>query len=194
MSITDTKPVIVGAGFWIRALARALDAITNFVVGYLAGLPAGILIVALQAAAIIEPGWQFRLRSNRAPMFFASLVAALVYNTVCEGFYGATLGKYLCRLRVLTVELKPCGMKAALYRSLAYYFDALFFGLVGYMKMSGTTMEQRYGDHWAGTVVLRSDRVPEASRRGGDRFVGALAIATALSGLVVALALVLVVW
>ena len=41
-------------------------------------------------------------------------------------------------------------------RSLGYYVDGLFFGLVGWTSMSRSPTKQRLGDKWAGTVVVHN--------------------------------------
>jgi len=55
----------------------------------------------------------------------------------------------------------------AIQRSLAYYWDALFFGLVGYNSMQQSPLNQRYGDVWAKTVVVRAATVPRSAVRPG---------------------------
>jgi hypothetical protein len=62
-------------------------------------------------------------------------------------------------------------MKQALLRSLAYYFDGLFFGLVAYSSMKQSPLNQRYGDRWAHTVVIRAKELPSGSRTGPEVFV-----------------------
>jgi hypothetical protein len=70
----------------------------------------------------------------------------------------------------------------ALIRSLAYFIDGLVFGLVGYLEMTKTLMEQRHGDRWAKTLVVRRAQVPEASKRPGLRFFLAIALGSAVWG------------
>ena len=70
-------------------------------------------------------------------------------------------------------------MKPALLRSLAYYLDALVFGAVGYLEMQKTLMQQRHGDRWAKTIVVRTSQVPEISKRSGLRLFLAFVLGSA---------------
>jgi hypothetical protein len=82
-------------------------------------------------------------------------------------------------LRVVTVEGLPCGLKSGFQRSLAYLWDSLFFGLVGYASMKKTPLNQRYGDHWAKTLVIRAREVPAGSRQPGILLLLSLALGSA---------------
>ena len=167
LSITDTSPVIEGAGFWIRALARGLEVAYGYVLGLVSGVLGAIVLLILQSLSIIDPGWQTGISQGKLPLFLMSLLGGICYQTLCEGMCGASLGKLICGLRVMSEDGSPCRLKPALIRSLAYFIDALVFGLVGYLEMTKTRMEQRHGDRWAKTLVVQSPKVPEASRRSG---------------------------
>ena len=180
LSITDTKPVIKGAGFWIRALARILDMLAGTMLGFVAGILGGLALVILQGLSIVEPGWLARVSSEKWVLWLASLVGGLCYQTVCEGICGASVGKLVCGLRVLSEDCSPCGLKQAFIRSLAYYIDSLVFGLVGYLEMNKTLMEQRHGDRWAKTVVVQRSQVPEGSKPSGWRYFLAIALGCAV--------------
>jgi uncharacterized RDD family membrane protein YckC len=133
LSITDTKPVIQGAGFWIRALARTVDLAYGYLMGFFAGVFGAISLVILQNLSVVEHGWLARVSQGRWLLILASLVGGIFYQTLGEGLCGASLGKIICGLRVLSEDCSPCGLKQAFIRSLAYYFDGLVFGVVGYV-------------------------------------------------------------
>ena len=184
LSILDTKPVTVGAGFWIRALARLVDTVYGFALGMVAGVQVGIILAILEALSVVEPGWGDRISqgSNLMPTLM-SLVGYLLYYTACEGLCGASLGKLVCGLRVLSEDLSPCSLKPAFVRSLAGFVDGLFFGVIGYMSMSKTLTQQRHGDHWARTVVVRNSQVPLGSKRSTTQYLLALALGSVAWGL-----------
>lgn len=169
LSITDTTPVIEGAGFWIRALARILDMAWGYALGLISGVLGAIVLVILQSLSIIDHGWQTGISQGTWLLWLISLVGGICYQTLCEGMGGASLGKLICGLRVMSEDSSPCRLKQALIRCLAYFIDALVFGVVGYFEMTKTRMEQRHGDRWAKTLVVRSPQVPEASKRSGLR-------------------------
>ncbi len=159
-----------GAGFGIRAAARVIDTVYGIAIGFLGGIFAGILIVILEQGGRIAPGWQQRVGGVDLAGWGFSLLGTLVYHCLTEGMYGASLGKLLCRLRVVSVEARPIGFMQAFKRNFAFYWDGLFFGLVGYSSMKKSELNQRYGDHWAKTVVIKSSDVPAESKRGWEMF------------------------
>jgi uncharacterized RDD family membrane protein YckC len=190
LSILDTKPATVGAGFWIRALARLVDAVYGYALGMVAGVQGVIILAILEALSVVEPGWANRIsQGSRLVPILMSLVGYLFYHTTCEGLCGASLGKLVCGLRVLSEDLSPCSLKPAFVRSLAYFVDALFFGLIGYASMSTDVRRQRNGDDWARTVVVRNSQVPLGSKRPTAQYLLALALGSVAWGLTLVAAL-----
>ena len=165
-----------GAGFGIRAVARVIDIIYGIVIGFFGGVFAGIILVLLDQGGLIAPGWQERLRGLNLAGWGFSLLGTLFYHWLTEGMSGASLGKLACGLRVVSEESRPIGLSQAFKRSLAFYWDGLFFGLVGYSSMKKSELNQRYGDHWAKTLVIKSSEVPVESKRGWEMFALAFVI------------------
>ncbi len=139
------------AGFGIRFAAQLLDLIVTSLIGLVAGAIGGIL-----AALLAMPGWQDRVGEVTPMGYLISFGASIVYHTLAEGLGGATIGKAICGLRVLTEQRQPCTIGKALVRSLGYYVDGLFFGLVAWSSMSRSPTKQRLGDKWAGTIVVHN--------------------------------------
>jgi uncharacterized RDD family membrane protein YckC len=180
-----------GAGFWIRFLARLIDVVLGFVLGLITGIVAGIVLGILQVAGVVAPGAVHRAQGLSATGFGLSLLGGFLYHSVTEGVHGASLGKLLCKLRVVTADGLPCNMPRALLRSLAYYLDALFFGLVGYNSMQKSALKQRYGDVWAKTVVVRTTDVPDGAKRSIGRFFVGFCLGSACWIFMLALGLIL---
>jgi uncharacterized RDD family membrane protein YckC len=170
-SALPTSSISTGAGFWIRAGARIIDALYGLVLGFFVGLLAGICLVILDRAGWITPGWQGRVKGLNFPGFGLSLLGGILYHSLTEGLYGASLGKLICGLRVVSETGQPITVGKAFLRSLAYLWDALFFGLIAYTSMKESELNQRYGDKWAHTVVIRSKDLPGESRKGAEIFV-----------------------
>jgi uncharacterized RDD family membrane protein YckC len=162
--------IVSGAGFGIRAAARVIDIVYGIVIGFFGGVFAGILIVILEHGGRVAPGWQERAGGVDLAGWGFGLLGTLFYHCLTEGMYGASLGKLLCRLRVVSEEAGPIGFMQAFKRNLAFYWDGLFFGLVGYSSMKKSELNQRYGDHWAKTVVIKSSDVPAESKRSWEMF------------------------
>ena len=154
-----------GAGFGVRFLARLIDLFFGFALGIISGIGACIVLAILQITGVVAPGWEHRIQGLSAVGFGLSMLGAFLYHTATEGVHGASLGKLLCKLRVVTADGHPCSMTRALRRNLAYYWDGLFFGLVGYNSMQKSSLNQRYGDVWAKTIVVKTTDVPTGAER-----------------------------
>lgn len=142
--------------FGIRAVAHIVDIVLTMFVAFFAGAVGGILVALLAAGGMVAEGWQQRIGHAGPATYLFGIIASLAYHTLGEGLGGATAGKAICGLRVLGERRESCSMGKSLIRNLAYYIDALFFGLVGWTSMSKSPMLQRYGDKWAGTIVVRT--------------------------------------
>jgi uncharacterized RDD family membrane protein YckC len=167
---------IEGVGFWPRVVARIIDMIVHYFVGVCTGFLFGILL-AIAAAAAGQPFPAAKLRGLGFAVFFFSLLGSVAYSTICEGVHGSTLGKFVLSMTVVQEDGSPCRMRPALIRSLGYFVDSLFFGIVGYFAMRESPQNQRFGDKWAHTIVCKRSRVPGESLRGGGRFVLGLFLA-----------------
>jgi len=182
------EPALQYAGFWIRAAARLIDLIVQFVVAFVSGalLTVAFLVGAalLRISAAHAVGY---LKTVSAAGLIASLIGAVVYEALFEGLHGSTLGKLVLGLVVLDQSGRPAGFRAAVTRSLAYFVDALFIGLVGYASMRGSAQKQRFGDRGARTVVVRRRSVSPDSLRTGGRFAWVLAVVLLAYGTIIAL-------
>jgi uncharacterized RDD family membrane protein YckC len=152
------------AGFGIRLLARLIDAALGMLLGFTAGIVGIVIIKLLSALSIVHPGWQYRLHNSGMISLEVIFVGTVAYHYLCEGIHGSTLGKFCCGIRVVSEDGKPATFRGALIRTIAYYFDGFFFGLVGYSSMSASPLNQRYGDRWGKTMVVRVAELPPESQ------------------------------
>jgi uncharacterized RDD family membrane protein YckC len=159
--LQEEAPVIkrTKAGFWIRAAARVIDSVFVILIATLTGAVMGLVLVILTQVGLISPGWQHRLHGFSLIMLFFSALASLSYHSFCEGLHGATLGKLCCGICVVREDGRPSSMPGALIRSLAYFIDGLFFGAVAYASMKKSPLNQRYGDIWGKTAVIKLDEI-----------------------------------
>jgi uncharacterized RDD family membrane protein YckC len=158
-------PMLEPATFGIRAAARIIDIIVSSVRGVIGGAIGGI-VVAIFAAAGVIADWEDRgAGKGWALTFLLGTLGNLAYETLSEGHGGATIGKLACGLRVIREDRGPCTIGKALGRNLAYFIDALFFGLVAWSAISNSPMKQRLGDRWAGTLVVKAATVPAGTKR-----------------------------
>jgi uncharacterized RDD family membrane protein YckC len=167
---------LAGVTFWPRAGARLIDYVLHYCVTYAAGFLFAILVLAASGGHM--PLWVFaRFKHPGLYGFVPGVLGFLVYNVVCVSMHGSTLGKRLLSMVVVQQNGTRCRMGPAIIRELAYVIDSLFFGLVGYFAMQKTYQEQRYGDQWAHTVVVKRASVIPEQLRGDGRFVLALMVA-----------------
>lgn len=139
-----------------------------------------VLVVAIMGMALheglhdtfkaaFEPAGSGATPAEQARIAVAALVVGLVLLSFSELIYfcffelvsgGRSPGKYLMRLRVVGAEGQPVRPRAILIRNVLRAVDTLpagyAFGLIA-MIVSGR--RQRLGDHAAGTLVIRADRV-----------------------------------
>lgn len=163
----DEPPMLGQTGsFGIRFAGRLIDWVLHVVLGFVGGIVGTIVAAVLAAAGVLGPDWLARTQEvGWGWNLFWGLCAALMYEVACEGIAGTSVGKLVLGYRVVTTDLRPCTPLKALIRSLAYFIDAMFFGVVAYSAMSGSLLNQRLGDKWADTIVVKSAALPASARR-----------------------------
>ena len=167
----------VGAGR--RAVARLIDHVFHLLIATMSGVFLGVVIAIVSFASGKDPQAILGRLSHTAGFInlLLSFVGLLAYHAVCEGLHGSTLGKLMMGVSVTTEDSQLCSLAAAIKRSLAYFVDSLFFGLVGYFSIKNSPLHQRHGDKWADTIVRTRAQLDPAQRRGAFRFVWVLALA-----------------
>jgi uncharacterized RDD family membrane protein YckC len=152
------------AEFPIRAAARVIDLVFEIALAMAVGLVTGMGLQVVATTGVLAPGWEARLGSLDATGFALGLIGSTLYHTLSEWLGGASVGKWLCGLRVHTAELSldrtflrglhPCTARGALIRTLALYVDAMFCGAVAYFTMINSGTQARLGDRWGRTIVV----------------------------------------
>jgi hypothetical protein len=90
-------------------------------------------------------------------VYFGELLYFSLWELATRGF---TPGKYLVGLRVVGSDGQPVDAKAIFLRNVLRAVDVLPSGyVIGLVTMIGSRHGQRLGDHAAGTLVIRTDRV-----------------------------------
>ena len=187
----------VPGDFGIRAAARVIDLIFTVGLGFGVAFAVTFVLAGMARAGSIAPTWQAKVSALTLGSFGWGIVGNLGYYTLSEAVGGATVGKWICGLRVYSADFSPdgtflvalrrCTLGAALIRSLVFFIDSLFFCALAYFSMEGSRWRQRFGDKWGHTVVVkaRSTDLPAKSAIPGV-VVGILATSavTAMSLLV----------
>jgi uncharacterized RDD family membrane protein YckC len=159
-----------GVSFWPRVGARVIDLIVHYLIAICSGFLVGILVVTVAALQHTSAHVLLAHQSHGIALFAFSLLGSVVLETICEGFHGSTPGKFLFSMVVVPEDGSPCRPRSALIRSFAYFVDALFFGLIGYLNMQKNPQQQRHGDEWAHTIVCRRSNVAQQNLRGTGQF------------------------
>ena len=173
IEVGQARAIRSGADYGVRLAARFLDLCYTFIVHYVIDI------------AIIRNLETFPNAQVASPLSIAGTLAYILYATCCEGFCGATVGKRLFGLHVVSQDGSRCRIRNAIVRNLAYYVDSLLFGLIAYISMSKSPLRQRLGDRWGRTVVVRRYQIPRKSQRSLRDLVLALVLATSMYLLVV---------
>ncbi len=83
------------------------------------------------------------------------LLLVLVAFSIGEGRWGVTPGKWATGIRVVGIDLQPCGFGRAFVRNLLKMVDGFFNYLIGILMVAFTPNWQRLGDLAARTIVIR---------------------------------------
>lgn len=165
------------AGFGIRGLARAIDIVVGYVLLFVA------TVVAVMVSLIRDPEALAETTASPDPFpwtaFLAILIANILYHSISEAMAGASVGKLALGLRVMSEDFSPPSFRGTLIRSVVYYGDAVFFGLIAYYYMKRSPFRQRYGDERGGTIVVRAKSVRVAHRGAAAVLLGLLLAMTA---------------
>jgi uncharacterized RDD family membrane protein YckC len=145
----EPAPVVRYGGFWIRFLARVLDAVILAIVNSLFYLP----IVTGIAGTLNGEDPQLFL-GLQAILFALQFAVGVTYETVFIGKLGGTPGKLALSLRVVL----PDGGKVTYMRALGRYFGTILSSLtlmIGYIIAAFDDQKRALHDHICNTRVIR---------------------------------------
>ena len=141
----EAKGAMVYGGFWIRFVAKLIDAIILGFAGYLLRLPFASAMRNSQTAMLGLLGAQS-----------VAFLLQISYSTFLVGKYGATLGKMACGLRVVTAA----GGKVSYGLACGRFFAEILSGLIlciGYIMVAFDEEKRGLHDRICGTRVIRSN-------------------------------------
>gem|GEM_PF-216091 len=135
---------------WVsRLIAYLIDSV---IVGVATVLVGWLLMFPLVIETLLRGGWSTWRGGFGLP--FSMGVVQVIYFTIIEGGYGASIGKQVIGLKVVNVDGEPPGFTAALVRNVSKVYWALllldlFIGL-----LSRADPRQKFTDQIAGTKVI----------------------------------------
>jgi uncharacterized RDD family membrane protein YckC len=151
-----------------RAVALIVDTIIFSVIWSIANAVFGVSQVTW-GSAVPTNGFAYYGTTMAIPWFW-SVVIYTIYFTAFEAVFGATPGKFVSGLRVVSIDARPLSGRRVLLRNLLRLVDALpLLYLIGGFSVLATRRSQRLGDVAAGTTVVFRRRVlePGATRHAG---------------------------
>jgi uncharacterized RDD family membrane protein YckC len=161
----------VGVG--LRFLAHLIDSI--FLIAAVASFDVIFFMGVDSVLRVVENTNIFFLLSPvisivELVIFLLFVVFFLTYPIIMEATQGATIGKKMLGLCVVTKDGMPISWKASIIRNLLRIVDLLFYGLVGAVLIWTSPTRQRLGDHVAKTVVIRRCSISTASEKSIGNF------------------------
>ena len=142
----------VYAGFWIRFWAYVIDGIVIGAIRSIVLLPLGLSMI--EDHPFRSPGW-FITHVGEAG--FSSFVITAAYFVFFWTQYGATPGKMVCKLKVVTPEGNPISIGQAVGR----YFGQILSGIIlciGFLMVAWDDEKRSLHDRLAETRVIRVPR------------------------------------
>ena len=183
---SNDLPPAVGVG--PRLAARLIDLALHYAVAFSAGiLVAVVLVFGTMVGGGDVQALSARLQEREGASlwtFVLAILGSVAFHTFAEGLHGSTIGKRLIGLTVLHEEGGEPTLGGAFKRSLAFYWDTFFFCAPALVSMNHSSKEQRVGDKWGKTMVVRLRDVPAVNRPSAARFVGANALALGFDGVI----------
>jgi len=138
-------------GFWIRFAAKILDGLIQDII-----LAPFFLFVGLRIGLVAHPGPPTPAEIQAlVKIMIGVCVIVIGYNTFFLGKFGATPGKMVCGLKVLTPEGTPISYARALGRTAAQFLSGMFCYL-GYIMAAFDSQKRSLHDHIADTRVIKT--------------------------------------
>ena len=138
-------------GFWIRFIAYTIDGLLLNVLGLIL-MRIGIFAFGLGSSGMegLEVEEVF---SVIVPYFVFMVIINITYYTYFHGSTGQTLGKMVCKLKVVRVNGNPLGYGKAFLRWIGYIISSIFY--LGFLWAAWDKNKQAWHDKIAGTYVIR---------------------------------------
>lgn len=149
---SDIK-IIPKGGFWLRLLAFAIDQTIIYTISILL-LFTGAFAVGMHYSP--DEG-RFLERLSEVvtfPYILTLVILTMVYYTYFIGASGQTIGKLICRLKVVQTSGEPVSYGQAFLRWVGYLLSSIFF-YSGYFWIAIDTNRQGWHDKIADTYVVR---------------------------------------
>lgn len=142
------------AGFWARFAASIIDGLILSLIF----LPVNFLFWVVDQNIYFWGAWNVERGISSGLVLLFNLVRTLVswaYYSYLTGRYGATLGKKLLGLRVVSEDLQPITYGTAIVREIPAKLLSALACMLGYIWVGFDTRKQGWHDKIAGTLVIQ---------------------------------------
>ena len=138
------------AGLWNRFLALVFDLVILSLIFF----PVTKLVKGVWLMSSGEHAWSYGWFITD-PLCLTFLAAMFFYFVLLEGLLGATIGKMILGLQVVSTDRGPCGLKRSFIRNILRIVDALpALNILGVVLIAASPEKARFGDRIAGTRVI----------------------------------------
>jgi len=103
-----------------------------------------------------EVGTGYQVNVSGLPAL-ATMFSVWIYWVLTEWLFGASVGKLICDLRVVTLRGEKCSLEQSARRNLLRAVDFFPFFLIVFIAAKVRPLRQRVGDEWAKTIVVKKD-------------------------------------
>lgn len=160
--VKQTEELAFG-GFWIRLLAYMIDL---FVIGLVIWL-AGFTIEGLGQLSA-RSIWRRDLIFTYSLADFCQVLACCAYFTIMTFMTGATIGKTLLHLKVISQNGEKLKLLQVIYReTIGRYISAFLF--LGYIIAGTDSRKRGFHDMLSDTYVVQTDRMPVKKKASAKR-------------------------
>ena len=148
------------ASLWRRGLAQAVD---SLILGWAMLLSTYFIFSGFSDfEGFFMGGWRsMAVGFGLMALGWVWALGGLVLFGYLEGKHGQTPGKRLLGIRVVGLDLQPCGFGRGFVRKILVIVDGMFNFVVGMLLVAYTEHWQRVGDLAARTIVIDARRPPE---------------------------------
>lgn len=95
----------------------------------------------------------------QGPLALVPILFWLVYFVIIESLLKGSIGNRLMGLKIYSLDNKPVRFIQVFKRRIGDIIDIWWcFGLVGFILMKNTVNNQRLGDIWAKTIVIKEHK------------------------------------
>jgi uncharacterized RDD family membrane protein YckC len=153
-NVADTRfdiSSVKKGGFWIRYAAWIIDTIILNIIGIIL-LRVGSVAFDLAASGLQNLETE-EMISIMIPYFLFMLIVNITYFTYFHGSTGQTLGKMVCKLKVVRLNGGPVGYGKAFLRWIGYLVSSIFY--LGFLWAAWDKQKQGWHDKIAGTYVIK---------------------------------------